>query len=277
MRRIYATFSGPLYYWTTREIVERAPRMGADEVWVYDNVWLTDRRQEFVRQNRWLFEHPCVAAKPFHDELRPRGVCWFAWKPLVILDALDRLAPGDMVLYTDADTFPLGNFSVLYDQAARDGGIMLFSAVGQLHERWCKRDCFAVMGQMEPRWWEGGVQHAVARFMVFQKAAHPTNHRPSQLLWEWYTYSINPLATTFDMPSRLGLAENPNFVEHRCEQAILTNLAHKYGFKLYREACEFGNSVGNDKGLYGQLFHQEIGRALGPVACRGSVFRNIDD
>lgn len=274
MRKVYITFSGDKYHNTTEQIVDRGPKMGADEVWVYDDVWLREKRPEYVKQNEWLFKHPTNTGRFF--EPGPRGVSWFSWKPLIILDALDRLAPGDLVLFTDADTFPVANFSVVFDQAVKDGGIMLFSAVGCAHDRWCKRDCFAVMGQDEDRWRH--VQHAVARFMVFQKPEHPTAHRPMHLLWEWFTYCLNPLATTFDVPSKLGLPEYPEFWEHRCEQAILTNLAHKYGFKLYREACEYGNSVDNDKDLYLQLFSQVGGHTFAPgPRGRGSVFRNIND
>lgn len=272
MRKIYATFSGDKYHETTRQILDRAPHMGADEVWVYDDWWLLNRRQEFVRQNEWLFRHPAKNERV--SESGPRGVCWFAFKPLVILDALDRLAPGDLVLFTDADTYPIHDFSMLYDEAVRNGGVMLFSAVGCWHDRWCKRDCFAVMGRDEPQWRD--VQHAVARFMVFQKSAHPTNHRPTQLLWEWFTYCLNPLATTMDA-SRLAVPEHPKYYEHRFEQAILTNLAHKYGFKLYREACGFGAHVDNDKELYPQLFIQFGGHTYGPVRGQGSMFRNIND
>ena len=51
-------------------------------------------------------------------------------------------------------------------------------------------------------------------------------------------------------------AEAPEFIEHRTEQAIMTSLAHKYGLKLYREACEAGNKYSFDKELYSQLFTQ---------------------
>jgi hypothetical protein len=50
-----------------------------------------------------------------------------------------------------------------------------------------------------------------------------------QFLIEWLTYCVNPLATTFDT---ILLAPNvEGFVQHRAEQAILTNLSHKYRIK----------------------------------------------
>jgi hypothetical protein len=278
MRKIYATFSGDKYHDTTREIVRRAPLFGVDEVWVYDDHWLRTKRAEYCAQNKWLFEHRCHTGPPrepsFHDEPGPRGVNWFAFKPFVVLDALERAVPGDLVLFTDADTYPIAPLQVLYDICQRDG-LMLFSAVGNWHSRWCKRECFAVMGQDEPRWRD--VQHAVARFMLFRRPERMSASRPVQMLWEWFTYTLNPLATTFTQTGRLGLPEYPEFYEHRCEQAILTNLAHKYGFRLYREACAYGNSVKDDLDLYPQLFEQIGGHSYGPVRGQGSMFRNIED
>jgi len=104
------------------------------------------------------------------------------------------------------------------------------------------------MGQNNPKYYN--VQAGVARFMLFQKG----KWKATQFLMEWLTYCVNPLATTFD--KSILAAEAPEFIEHRTEQAIMTSLAHKYGLKLYREACEAGNKYSFDKELYSQLFTQ---------------------
>lgn len=250
-----------MYDKMTALIAMLGPRLGADEVWVYDDRWLVEHRKEFVEHNRWLWDHP-----------HKRGFGWYAWKPFILLDALDRMRDGDVVLYTDADTCPVDDFSVLYDTCARDGGIMLFRAGGPpispfKQGQWCKRDCFVVMGQDEARYREADA--GVARFVVFQKGPW----RARQFLMEWLAYCVNPRATTFD-PSVLG-AEPPEFIEHRTEQAIMTNLAHKYGLRLYREACEAGNGFPEDKDLYGQLFGQLNTWGNRTAPCKGSRFANV--
>jgi len=260
-RKIYITFGGEVYDGTTALISLLAPKFGADELRVYDDHWLTRERADFVEQNRWLWDHP-----------HKRGFGWYAWKPFIVLDALERAADGDVILYTDADTFPVDDFSVLYEQCARDGGILLFKAGGNVNARftqaqWCKRDCYIVMNQDEPRY--HAAEAGVARFMLFQKG----QWRAHQFLMEWLTYCVNPLATTF--AGSLLAPEPAGFVEHRTEQAIMTNLAHKYRLKLYREACELGNSFPEDKELYPQLFsqHNPWGNTTAP--CVGSRFRNV--
>lgn len=253
--RVLITFGGAPYEETTRLIVDRAVPLGADDVRVYDDRWLM--RQDFYRQNAWLWEH--------HHK---RGFGWYAWKPYVIWHALSTLRDDDVVLYTDADCFPIAPLHALYETCVADGGIMLFASEGHRQFEWCKRDCYIVMGQDESRYYD--VQAGVARFMLFQRGAW----RATQLLMEWLAYCVNPFATTFD-PSVLA-PELPGFIEHRTEQAILTNLAHKYGLNLYREACEAGNGTARDRGLYGQLFSQVNPHEAKVTAdVRGSAYCNV--
>ena len=235
MRRVLVTFSGAPYEATTRRIVEDGPRFGADDVVVYDDLWLTT--QDFYRQNEWLWRHP-----------HRRGFGWYAWKPFVIWHALQRLDEGDVVLYVDADTAPIAHLGALFVKCEQDGGVMLFASEGHRQSEWCKWDCYAAMGV--DRFAPMDQQAGVARFMLFQRGPW----KSTQFLMEWLAYCVNPLANTFDL-SVLG-PERPEFVEHRAEQAIMTNLAHKYGLRLYREACEAGNGSARDRELYWQLFTQ---------------------
>jgi hypothetical protein len=236
MTKRYITFSGQPYDQTTALIVERGRRLGADDVRVYDDRWMLT--QPFYAQNKWLWDHP-----------HKRGFGWYAWKPYIIWHALSELQEGDVVLYVDADTYPIAPFGQLFDRCVQDGGILLFASENHRQHEWCKRDCYLVMGQDGFRLQD--FPAGVARFMLFQKGPW----RVTQFLMEWITYCVNPLATTFD-PSVLGV-ERSTFIEHRTEQAIMSNLAHKYGQRLYREACQAGHGIDRDRDLYGQLFQQE--------------------
>ena len=260
MKKLYITFSGAAYDETTSRIVEFARRFGADEVKVYDDSWLMD--QEFYRLNKWLWTYPDTQ----DPKRKPRGFGWFCWKPFIILHALDHYCqPGDIVLYTDADTFPIHDFSMLYDECARIGGTMLFNAYGCDNLNWCKADCFLVMGQHHH---QGHAPHGVARFMLFQKG--PWNVQ--QFLMEWMTYSLNPVATTFD--ASYLRQDHPELHEHRTEQAIMTLLSYKYGHKLYREACQNAATQPEDQDLYPQLFTQ-VGCHANGKSLEGSRFRNV--
>ena len=285
MKRVLITFGGSAYDKTTQETVNRALFLGVDKVLVYDDVWL--RQHEFYSTNRWLFDLPGV-----------KGLCWFAFKPLVIMDALERCEPGEIVCYIDGDTYPIADLTPLYDRCAADGGQMLFAAQGCSNRQWVKSDCWDVMAanrdllfsqqDSTPNLWPGrrdvpiDSQHAVARFMLFQQG----HWHVRQFLMEWLTYCLNPLATTFDLSilhqdcydchgEGEARPEDPVFEQHRTEQAILSLLAHKYSFKLYREADAFGNNELEKHGTdswYPQCFVQEFGS--GPRTNAGSRFRN---
>ncbi len=178
------------------------------------------------------------------------------------------LLEGDIVLYTDADTFPIHDFSMLYDECARIGGTMLFNAYGCDHANWCKEDCHIVMGDWDSS--RGHKTHGCARFMLFQKGPW----KVQQFLMEWLTYAINPLATTFDASQFAYSAGTSELHEHRTEQAIMTNLAYKYGHKLYREACQNAATQPEDQDLYPQLFTQ-VGCTGSSKSLAGSRFRNV--
>ncbi len=216
-RRIYATFSGSRYELTTAEILKNAPLLGADAVLVYDDRWLIETG--FTRENAHLY----------HEG--NHGFGWFAWKPYCILDALSRVDEGELVLFTDADTFPIQSLAVFYETCVREGGIMLFAACGFRQRHWCKRDCNIIMEMDEDRWRDR--QAGVARFMVFQKSA-----RSISFLEEWLHFARDIRATTSE-DSTLA-PEYPDCIQHRYEQAIMTNLAHRMNLPLHREADESG-------------------------------------
>jgi hypothetical protein len=280
MAHFYITFSGEQYHETTGRIVRDGPKLAAmacgrpATVLVYDDIWLRRCRPEFMELNRWLWEH--------HGDRgnHKRGFGWFAWKPLIILDAMERASAGDVILFTDADTYPIADLSPLFRICRRQGGQILFAASGVKHQQYCKRDQFIVMGQDEPRYTGPDVQAGVARFMLFQKG--PWKIR--QFLMEWLTYCVNPLAQTFD-PSVLAReyadADGRTILrEPRCEQAIMTNLAHRYGWPLHREACQFGDEFPEDRDgadAYPTVFHQKGDHAWGAVRGNGSMFRNVED
>lgn len=273
--KYYVTFSGFKYHDTTQKIVANAPRLGADVVHVYDDKWLREMRPGYWSKTEWFRTRPMV-----------RGVDWFCFKPFVILDAFRRLAPGDLMIYSDADTFPIASLTPLYETCQQDGGIMLFNARGCVNKLWTKRDCFVLMGCDEPEYHDSW--QAVGRFLVLEKGGR---FDVASFLGQWLGFTCNPIMNTFE-PSVMGLPDYPGFREHRAEQSVLTNLAVKNRLKLYREACEFGAWNEEEDGkskcvpmqyrgeTYGQTFSQLGSHSYRPGfegdESEGSAFRNVD-
>jgi hypothetical protein len=272
MKKVLITFSGARFHDTTAKIFYGGMRSGATNVLVYDDYWLRTRHPEHLLDTAH-FVYP-----------GNRGVNWFCWKPFVILDALNWAGPDDAVFYVDGDTYPVADLSVLFDITARDG-LMLFMANGWPEQKvWCKRSCFVTMDQDAPKY---HLAHCgCARFMGFTQ-----RHRA--FLEEWLSYCLLRDCNTFDLNPAYA-PELPGFREHRCEQAIMTNLAHKYGHRLYHECDDSGEiiwpdnggleaakaDVARDRDLYPQLFKQEWGNSYAPNIepvdhGQGSFFRNV--
>ena len=263
MKKIYCTFSGSMYDQTTERIVKDAPRFGVDEVRVYDDRWLMET--DFYRRNHWIF---ILQSRNEH-----RGFGWYSWKPFVILEEMERAVRfsvadreqlNTVILWTDADTYPTGDLTPLFERCRKDGGIMLFAAEGWTQGQSTKRSCMRAMDCDTNDY--RTAQHATARFALFECG----NWRAKQFLMEWQTYCLNPMCVGLEP----GTDEYPEYREHRSDQSILTNLAYKYGLRLYREADEFGDGTERDREIYGTVFRQ-IGCYDKPKNLNGSKWRNV--
>lgn len=275
MKRWLCTFGGSAYDDITAQVVATHKQYSADEFLVFDDVWLD--RHEFRQLNTWLWDHEGTRAYA----PKGRGYGLYAWKPLVCLEMMSRCATGDVFCFLDADSAPIADLSPIWETADRDGA-MLFRASGQKQHSWCTRDCEVVMGLNpsmlhekrlpgRPNYLAPDVPAGCARWAAFKVGPY----KPRQLLYEWLAYAINPMATTFE-PSILG-QEPDGFQESRTEQQILTMLALKYGYALWREADQDGiayKGQPGEPGEYGQLFEQRKRGGPHPLGA-GSRFRNV--
>ena len=89
---------------------------GVADVWIYDEPWLM--QQPFVARKSWAWKHPGHNGSKF-------GFGWYIWKPYVIRHAMARLEPGDVLLYTDADTYPIADFRMLFDACRCEAALLL--------------------------------------------------------------------------------------------------------------------------------------------------------
>ena len=188
---------------------------------------------------------------------QPGGGFW-AWKPFVILQTMDRVDYGDIVLHTSTGMKVLENLDPLFEitKTSKDNR-MFFSASAiygtHKHSQYTKRDCFVVMGLDEPKYWDSRM--LTAAHCLFMKT--PEN---IEFLKEFLRYTTDKRAiwdTIPPMPNTTGTPNLPGFLEHRFDQAILSLLSVKYGRELYRDPTQFGMDEINNfvNSPYGQLFY----------------------
>lgn len=139
-------------------------------------------------------------------DTKAKGGGYWAWKPLVILDAL---AEDDTVIYLDSSVVPQSK-NALINFAAQTDKISAV-AYGEPNGKWTSDRCFEIMGcpgegyRSRNQVW-AGVVCAKDQAMVMR----------------WLRYCLLPECI------QDGPGSYPGFREHRHDQSILTNLMLKY-------------------------------------------------
>lgn len=228
-RRIFVSFAGSADSndrdWRRRQrvLARSARRVGFDPVISWTRRRL--RKTDFYARHRELLD-------------AERGAGYWAWKPYVIHEALRNAAPGDSVVYCDvgrgrrtdgAERSQLrSGLDALLDWCEEENDGLLpgvYIPVFGPNRRWTKRDCFVHMGCDEPRFWDH--PQVQASFSVWR-----SGERALSFVHEWMTWCTKPEIID-DGPSTAGLPDFPDFVEHRHDQSILTNLVIRDGLPCY--------------------------------------------
>ena len=266
-KRILITFSGKAYDRQTEKqrnflLIDNPQHARGGVHKVYDDRWLVTT--PFYQQNRWIFDR-----QPQH------GFGFCSWKPYIIQHALEHFAePGDVVMYLDADTYPVADISCLFKMAERDG-IVLFEEQGCISRTWIKGDCFEAMDAL-PCCKDAMI--ACGRFQLFRKPTDDSG-RLRSFLSEWQRFSLEPLCQ-FHEGSRNDDDDDDSFLKNSCEQSVLSILACQFGIPLHRTPDQNGWPVAHDgtykpEDQYPQLFVQDGAR--GNVNdLSGSRFRNVE-
>lgn len=169
-----------------------------------------------------------------------RGAGYWLWKPYVINKALHSgyLHEGDILIYSDAGVEFINNPQAIIDKMSED---IFFFSNGWPHVEWCKADCYSVINGWSHRANGDGyfseseikqlddamfkhkqVQASVIFFKVTDKA--------KEFVKEWLLWCQMP-SFIDDSPSRVP--NFPTFAEHRHDQAILTCLQLREGYKTH--------------------------------------------
>jgi len=173
-----------------------------------------------LRETAFYSEHRAILSQP-------RGSGYWLWKPFIILDALLQSEPGDIVAYYDVGRLRPHLFhrpiSVLLERCVAMGGLLPGVPIPLMgpSRRWTKRDCFVLMQCDSPEYWNHC--QIQATFSVWKHCP-----RAVDFVEEWLSYCSDPRILT-DMPNQCGQENFPEFIDHRHDQSILSNLVLKHG------------------------------------------------
>ena len=149
-----------------------------------------------------------------------------AFKPYILLDLLDRLNDGDIVLYYDCGPYTIRmSLSPLVDLCIRNRGTV-FHQWGDRNLNWTKRDAFVSMGCDTPQY-----HNAVAlqnTWFLMEK-----NDFSVRFAKEWLQYNLDERIASYVMRDTCGRPPLRGFIENRGDQSIFTNLAIKYNLRTF--------------------------------------------
>lgn len=192
---------------------------------------LMDSAKKFSIEHFHLYNQDLLPVSKYVKEYMEKtldpGYGFYSWKPLIILDVMDKINPGDVVLYHDAGRKEY-NFSIekdvniLIEKVIKHHKGIGIAQSGYLHRQWCKRDCFINMNCNEERYWN--LNHLSATWSIWEK-----NELSLKILNEWKHYCFDEKGTITTNDSLHGkISDFSDFQQHRHDQAIITNLIEKY-------------------------------------------------
>lgn len=167
-----------------------------------------------------------------------RGHGYWLWKPYLIYNAMFIADENEIIIYSDAGIEFVNSVKYIIDKMDED---IFFFTNGFPHVEWCKGDVLYDIlrwgvktihtncGVVSSVDWETTAyneQKQVQASVIFFKV----NQKTKDFVKEWLLYCQMP-GFIDDSPSKLP--NYPTFAEHRHDQAILTCLQIKYGYKLH--------------------------------------------
>jgi hypothetical protein len=160
-----------------------------------------------------------------------RGAGYWLWKPYILMRALEQCEEGDILIYADAGVEFVANVNEVVSRM--DENIFFFTN-GFSHAEWCKWDVIEGINRNSLSYpkcgsdldKEYGKKTQVQASVIFFKV----NDNTRSFIKEWFLWCQMP-GFIDDSPSKL--TNYPTFAEHRHDQAILTCLQIKYGYKLH--------------------------------------------
>lgn len=163
-----------------------------------------------------------------------RGVGYWSWKPEIILDALNKINYGDILMYSDSGCHFINSMNPIFERLENSNNNLLCFNLAQIEKDWNKRDCFINLNCDLPEYTD--TKQIMGTFLLCKK-----NDFVFYIINEWqkYTSDFHMIADETISPSK---APNyPSFKEHRHDQSLLSLICKKNKVSMMEDITEWGN------------------------------------
>ncbi len=156
--------------------------------------------------------------KHSHILKQQRGAGYWLWKPYLIKKTLQMINDGEFLFYIDSgNSLVQNNVDFFIDKLNEAKADILLFKNYYTNAQFIKRDTYKLMNIEEDKYKD--LYHLGAFVIILRKS-----NRSIEFIDQWLKYCENPQLIT-DVPSEIK--NNPNFKDHRHDQAILTLLYYK--------------------------------------------------
>lgn len=227
MKIYFCAYSNEKYLKPRKALINLAIKSKIfDDVFEYDREWL--EQTDFYEKNSEILNP------------NSKGDGWCLWKPYIILNTLEKVNNGDVVFYMDStDTFSpsLKNF---LENHFKNNDILLCQMGESPNKNYTRRDTFYYMECDSKKYWDS-IQLEAGIIGVRK------NDYTVSIMEEYLKFCSDPRIIK-DGPNSCGLPDFPNYVDHRYDQSVLTNIKTKYNIKpsldiRYHVECNMWESM----------------------------------
>ena len=168
----------------------------------------------------------------FQAEKNSPGFAYWGWKPIIILETLNSIPEGSILLYVDVGcdlTQNPKNWSAILDKIEKDNIISAYSygpgfrKFGELEYVWTKQQVFDELGISKEQ--QNTAQYQATWIMLIN------NEKNRNLITEWFYYCV------FDnfaliRPDGINELKNAGFVKHKNDQSIFSCLIKRNNIEI---------------------------------------------
>lgn len=152
------------------------------------------------------------------DAQHTRGYNYWSWKPAILLDTMDKVPEGAIIVYADSGLF-IKDKELFMEQVSQlsEEKWGLFYNIEHEVLPWCKEE---VRVAFEPPLTDDSEPFVMsdASFMLFVNG-----EKAREFVKQWKKMILTPYWISDEVPpERKGAAKNPSFIESRHDQTLLT-------------------------------------------------------